>query len=177
MKSIYLIPCLTVGAALIAATASRAPAQVTSDYPCWADMGDGAGIVDMSYMCGRSSATPIVSSQAATVDAVAESSPSPRASFGRIPGVSACASRLGDAIVEDPNIDYVAGTLDRLLAECAESEVQELSRIPTSRGSIEVIQARSDRSIWVRLPGEDTTYGYGPFASAQDARAWATTRI
>ena len=74
-------------------------------------------------------------------------------------------------------MEIVAGTLDRLLAEGGESEVQELSRIPTARGSIEVIQARSDRSIWVRLPGEDADYGYGPFDSAQDARAWATTRI
>ncbi|MEO1208550.1 MAG: hypothetical protein AAFX78_03325 [Cyanobacteria bacterium J06638_20] len=170
----------TISALLLGLSATPALAQATSDYTCWADMGDGAGIVDMSYMCGVSPSAPSISlpsPQSTTVDVGTESLPLPRMSRGRISGVSACVSRLTSEIIADPDVRYVEGTLDRLTAECAESEVQELSRIPTSGAPIEVVRARSDRSIWVRLPGEATDYGYGPFDSAQDAIAWANTRI
>lgn len=42
---------LTASAIALTA-ASSAPAQMTSDYTCWMDM--GYGVVDLSHLCGRS---------------------------------------------------------------------------------------------------------------------------
>lgn len=170
MKAILWATALTLSSSAIAS------AQMTADYVCWLDFGSGP--VNMSELCGQSPTsqpalvTP-TTSEIAQPDGIAFQT-MPR---NVIPGINSCAARLGDVIVADPNQTYESGTFEILIAQCASSEVQVASIIPSPSGGLEVVTARSDGSVWVRLPGEPKEYGYGRFASQQEARQWATALV
>lgn len=140
---------------------------VTADYVCWAEF--GYGTIDLTGLCD-SSISPdfLLSGNLQNIEPPSNDEPSLTVGFFTLPTVNQCAELLADAIVEDPEIVYIAGMYESLQLQCADDFTQVLSYNSPS-GALEIIEPIKGQ-YWTRIP--NNIGGYGPFYNRSEALEW-----